>query len=204
MVRVRTERSIGTAAMYLIVIISGVLAGNVAAGPAVLADHECGVFTMDIYLSSGSDNYVGSDHREDKVHGMGASDKIVGNACADVLRGNDGIDQVRGNRGADTILGNHGQDDAYMWNNSTTWTGGLYGGDGNDTLYGGPDQDTLWDDDIGNDQDNLYGEDGAGDYLRNDDGDGRDYASCGDGGSDLLWSDSTDTGGYGCETIEKK
>jgi Ca2+-binding RTX toxin-like protein len=140
----------------------------------------------------GADHLLGEAGNDYILGGAPQTGSITGN---DEIDGGDGIDGLYGLDGDDVIHGGDGDDESYsmtitFYQNSTiTYTGGLYGGDGNDLLYGDAGVDYLYGG-TGNDSlvggtgiDQLLGEDGN-DHLEGDDG--NDYLSGGTGTDTLV------------------
>lgn len=191
MFRRKHARRLGLLVSQAAIVASGLLAGGVVAEHDVAsATHECSVIRGERWLGPGHDEYIGSEHMYDWVHGEEGGDRIVGNGCDDILWGNTGVDQLRGSTGHDRLHGGPGEDHTSSWNGNFSWQGGLYGGDGNDYIYGGDDKDSLHDNESGTDVDNLFGELGDYDLLYTNAGDRNDYAECGDGAAETAHYDS--------------
>jgi len=84
--------------------------------------------TPQLTLTTGPDQFTGSDTVKDWIRGLDGDDKISGMGCSDEINGNQGDDWINGNMGDDVI----------------------HGGQGNDTLHGGKDNDAIYGD-LGND-----------------------------------------------------
>ncbi|MGE0720004.1 MAG: calcium-binding protein, partial [Alphaproteobacteria bacterium] len=92
-------------------------------------------------------------------------DSLSGGAGADMILGGNGDDRIEGNEGNDSFtLGGNGDDNDNVY---LTSTGGLFGGEGNDTIDGGSGNDILMG---GNGDDSLVGGDGS-DLFAYDPGD---------------------------------
>jgi len=90
-----------------------------------------------VSLTSGDDNYVGSNTVKDDVSGLDGADYLKGLDCADRLAGNEGADELHGNEGADELRGGAGDDKIFAGAGHDA----IWGGGGTDTIQGGGGDD---------------------------------------------------------------
>ena len=129
-----------------------------------------------IYGGNGSDALWGVNG-SDYIEGGSGNDYIDANwvsytnADSDELYGGGGTDGIYGRGGDDFIYGGNGDDkgsflaagaSTYSTNTLVSYTGGLYGGDGNDYIDGGNGNDDIYGG-LGNDI--LHGDDGADTFF---------------------------------------
>lgn len=127
----------------------------------------------DVMIGSGQGDTIWGGDGRDWVQGHDGNDMLFGGAGNDVLIAGADNDNANGEDGDDYISGGMGADyTAGLWNGAD---GGLWGGNGNDTLVGGEGQDLL----MGGSGDDLLLEDqdGQTQYDYRDGGAGRDLLS---------------------------
>lgn len=141
-------------------------------------------------IGSGHNDRMEGDSANNIFHGGNGNDMMFGWNGNDTLNGEAGVDYIVGGSGNDTIRGGDGDDKNAWSGGSRVALGGLYGGDGNDTIYGGDGNDFL-NGDAGDDI--LYGDAGH-DVIYG--GAGNDQFFGGTGNDTFVGGDGIDVADY--------
>jgi uncharacterized repeat protein (TIGR01451 family) len=120
-------------------------------------DHIFGDDGDDFIDGGDAGDVIRGGNDNDTINGDSGNDELYGDTGRDVIHGNGGADEVHGGDGGDLLYGDTG-DDRQVKRNDGTLFGGLFGGDGNDTIYGGAGNDSI---EGGAGDDALAGDDGA-------------------------------------------